>query len=511
MANLENMEDVENTGNEKKFISSFYNTISLIGAFIAVLTFGLILFLIILDSLSPRSVPYLGILTYIILPVFLILGLIIIPIGMWREHIHRVKGMGIQELPRLDLNDPRHRRSVVVFLSSTAILLFFTGIGTYRAYEFTDSITFCGQICHKVMEPEFVTYQSSPHARVKCVECHVGPGATWYVKSKLSGAYQVYAVLFNKYERPIPTPISNLRPAQETCEQCHWPAKFYGSKQAEKIHYLNDEENTRWKINMLLKIGGGTPEQGYTSGIHWHMNIANKIEYVATDEKRQVIPWVRKTDQDGNVKVYKTIEDDFDISAIDTLEIRRMDCIDCHNRPSHVFKSPHLVLNVYLETGKIDPTLPYIKSKAAEVLDDVSELETEEEAFAGIEKGIREFYDEEYPEIAKAKKEAIDKVIEQLKFIYKRNFFPYMRANWKSYPINTGHLTSPGCYRCHDGMHQTEDGEVISNECVSCHLIIEQGNGKDYLKADLRGLEFKHPIDIDEAWRDTGCYECHGV
>ena len=398
----------------------------------------------------------------------------------------------------------------MVFMTATGIFLFFTGLGTYRAYEFSDSVTFCGQICHRVMEPEYTAYQTSPHARVKCVECHVGPGATWFVRSKLSGAYQVYSVLFNKYQRPIPTPIENLRPAQETCEQCHWPAKFYGDRFVEKVHYLNDEENTRWYYKMILKIGGGTPDEGYTSGIHWHMNIANKIEYVALDEKRQVIPWVRMTDQDGNVKVFKTMADDFDVAALDTLELRRMDCIDCHNRPSHQFKSPQMALNIFLETGKIDPSLPYIKSKGVELLDEASDANSYEEAFQIIESGINEFYQEDYPEVYESKKAAIDSAISVLKRVYRRNFFPHMRANWKAYPENIGHITSPGCYRCHDGMHEAEDGQVIVNDCNACHLIIEQGDGKTFKQVNINGLEFRHPEDIDEEWRESGCYECNG-
>ncbi len=496
--------------NERMLFDSFYNTISLAGAFLAVLNFGLILFLIIMDWLSPRSVPYLGVLTYIVLPVFLVIGLILIPIGMWREHRRRVRGLGRQVLPRLDLNNPRHRRGVTVFSTALGIFLFFTGLGTYRAYEFTDSVTFCGQLCHEVMHPEYIAYRTSPHARVKCVDCHVGPGATWYVRSKLSGAYQVYAVLFNKYEKPIPTPITNLRPAQETCEKCHWPAKFYWNKKTERVHYLNDEQNTRWTIQLLLNIGGGTPEEGYTSGIHWHMNIANKIEYIAADRERQVIPWIRVTDKDGKVKIFRSLSNGLTDGAVDSLEIRRMDCIDCHNRPSHQFKSPQLAMNIFMETGKIDPSLPYIKAQGMEALNDAAEANSYDEAFAMIESSILDFYRQEYPQIFQTRRAAIDTAIATLKNIYRRNFFPEMRVSWKAYPDNIGHLTSPGCYRCHDGLHQTEDGEVLSNDCNTCHTIIAQGDGKRFYQQNLKGLVFKHPEDIDEEWRETGCYECHG-
>lgn len=496
---------------ERKFFRSFYNPISFAGAFLAALSFGMILFLFLADLVSAQSVPYLGILAFIVFPVFLIIGLILIPIGMYGVYRRRARGQAFPELPRLDMNDPRHRRSVIFFASATAVILLFTGIGTFRAFEFSNSNTFCGEVCHKVMEPEYTAYQTSAHARVKCVECHVGSGATWFVRSKLSGAYQVYSVLFNKYERPIPTPISNLRPAQETCEQCHWPAKFYAAVQSERVHYLADEANTRWKINLLLKIGGGTPELGHTSGIHWHMNISNKIEYVALDERRQQIPWVRATDRDGNVRVFTSEETPVDDAALDTLSMRRMDCMDCHNRPSHVFNSPQIALNNSLENKKIDPALPNIKSAGMDALTAAGEAATAEQALAMIETNLLEYYEANYPEVVEQRKATLKQAIAEIKAIYRRNFFPTMRANWKAYPTDIGHLTSLGCYRCHDGKHKTADGTAITNECTACHLIIEQGDGKTVKEENLSGLEFHHPEDIDEEWKTTPCYECHGA
>ena len=177
--------------------------------------------------------------------------------------------------------------------------------GSYRAYQFTDSVRFCGQLCHTVMKPEYTAYLQSPHARVACVDCHVGPGASWYVRSKLSGTYQVYAAVFHKYPRPIPTPVANLRPAQQTCEQCHWPRKFYGAQLKVFYHYADDEKNSPRQIRMLINTGGAEPTAGLPSGIHWHMNIANKITYIASDAQRQVIPWVQAEDMQGKVTVYK--------------------------------------------------------------------------------------------------------------------------------------------------------------------------------------------------------------
>ena len=475
----------------------------------ALLAFGLILLLILIDWVSGHNAPYLGLLTYIILPVFLLGGLFLIPIGMWRLHRRQVMGKRVRRMPRLDLNIPRHRRSFTIFLGGSVLLFFFTGIGTYRVYEFSNSVTFCGQACHSVMEPEFVAYQSSPHARVKCVECHVGEGAEWFVKSKLSGAHQLIAVTLNTYERPIPTPIANLRPARETCERCHWPEKFYGRKQTDKIHFMKDEENTRWRYSLLLKIGGKATGTKNSDGIHWHID--NKVEYIANDERRQEIPWVRVTYKDGSTKVFKHEDaEDLETAAINEDDIRVMDCIDCHNRPSHIFQPPQVAVNHAIEQKTIDAGLPYVKMAAVEAIQSAAEDSTKDAALATIANSIHGYYDEDYPEIAESQKETIDRAVAGVQAIFTRNFFPRMKANWQAYPNNIGHINSPGCHRCHNGLHFDDEGSVVSNDCNICHLIIEQ-EGQDISEENINGLTFKHPEDIDEEWRTTGCFECHGA
>lgn len=490
----------------RKYFNSFYNTISFAGTFLAVLVFGIILLLILLERFSDVESPYVGVITYIIMPVFLIIGLFLIPIGMWREHSRRKRGLAAERLPRLDLNDPQHRRGTVIFLSATAIFSLFTAFGTYRAFEFTDSVTFCGEMCHDVMEPEYTAYQTSPHARVKCVDCHVGTGAEWFVRSKLSGAHQVIAVLFNTYERPIPTPISNLRPARETCEQCHWPEKFYGNKQTDRVHFMADENNTRWHYNMLLKIGGINPDGKIGEAIHWHID--NRVEYIATDARRQNIPWVRVTYPDGSQRVYKSEGNDFDESQM-LSQIKTMDCIDCHNRPSHIFQLPQLAVNRAIEDSVISPLLPYIKSTAVSALEQAEKEPTVEQALAVIRQNMTVFYDS-HEELKEKHGARIERSINEVENIYRRNFFPKMQASWRAYPNNIGHFNAPGCYRCHDGNHFAENGDIITNDCNACHVIIEQAGGEDFHEQNLYGLVFKHPEDIDEEWRVTGCYECHG-
>ncbi len=289
-----------------------YNRLSLIGAAIAILALIVFAFLFFLQTLvgGSRS-PYAGLVIFIAVPTVFLFGAVLIPIGIFIEW-ERLKHGGAQSIPRfpiIDLNNPQHQNAMLIFLVGSVLLLVLATFSGYKAYNETDSVAFCGVLCHKVMSPEYTAYQNSPHARVRCVDCHVGPGADWFVRSKLSGAYQVYAVLFHKYPQPIPVPISNLRPAQETCEQCHWPERFFGAQQKKLVHFLPDKENTRWETDLLIKTGGGSPESGLTEGIHWHMNIANRVEYIATDEKRQEIPWVRMSNlKTGKVNEYVSTE-----------------------------------------------------------------------------------------------------------------------------------------------------------------------------------------------------------
>jgi hypothetical protein len=341
------------------------------------------------------------------------------------------------------------------------------------------------------------------------VSCHVGEGAGWYAKSKLSGAYQVYATAFNKYPRPIPTPIKNLRPAQETCETCHWPEKFFGAQQRQFTHYMYDDENTPWPINMLIKTGGGDPKTGQTAGIHWHMNIAVRVEYIPRDERRQDIPWMRVTDsQTGRVTVYQDEQDPLSEEEIAAATPRVMDCMDCHNRPSHQYRSPEQTINQAILTGRIDPSLPAIKRVAVEVME--TTYDTEEDAIRNIASEIADYYRSEHPEVFSEKRVAIEQAVVATQQQFSRSVFPEMKVRWDGYPDNIGHFIYPGCMRCHDGYKVSEEGWVITRECNACHVILSQGSGERAEMATTEeGLEFQHPEDIDEEWRETGCYECH--
>ncbi len=451
------------------------------------------LFLMVLDATAHISNPYVGILTYLVAPGFLVLGLILVIIGAFLRRRHVVKAEGPLPPLRIDLTRPRDRKLLGFFLAASVIFLLVSAIGSYQTYHYTESVSFCGQACHGVMKPEYTTYLDGPHARVPCAECHIGKGAGWYVRSKLSGMYQVYATAADKYPKPIPTPVKNLRPAQETCEECHWPKKFVGNLERTYNSFLGDETNTPYTVRMLLNVGGGDASHGPVGGIHWHMNVGNKIEYVASDEARQKIPWVRITDSQGVVTEYRTPRF---TNAVEEAAIRRMDCMDCHNRPAHRYQAPNTAVNIAMSLGKIDRSLPYIKTNALFAL--TRPYSTTQEGRDGIATFLFDKYQGD---------PRIRPTIGAVQNIYTNNFFPEMKATWRSYPDNIGHKDWPGCFRCHDGLHKTADGKrsIKANDCNSCHTILTQGQGAELDMLTPRGQKFKHPGDEV----DGACNECH--
>jgi nitrate/TMAO reductase-like tetraheme cytochrome c subunit len=475
------------------------NWLSMSGLVIVIGSLFSVLLLFMLDMLAHASNPYIGILTYFVAPAFLIFGLILTAIGAWRERKKLGESAGLLPKMVVDLSRPRDRKIMGVFLTCSILFLLISAIGSYHTYHFTESVTFCGQACHTVMKPELVTYQNGSHARVACVECHIGRGATWFVKSKLSGTYQVYATAFNKYPTPVPTPIKNLRPAQDTCETCHWPKKFVGNLDRTYSYFLSDETNTPFTVRMVMKVGGADPTHGPVGGIHWHMNVGNKVQYVASDDARQKIPWVRSVDAQGVVTEYR--KKNF-TNVIDEASVRTMDCMDCHNRPAHKYKTPNAAVNLAMSLGRIDQSLPFIKSNAVYALTLTYTNETQ--ALQRIATSLAESYP---PEKLPALQASVKTTIATVQQIYQENFFPEMKASWKAYPDNIGHKDWPGCFRCHDGDHKTADGikSIKANDCNSCHTILTQGSGAELNQLSPLGQKFKHPGDEV----DGACNDCH--
>ena len=461
--------------------------ISLVGVAIATASSLLIITLILLTLFGMEGGPYLGILAFVILPIIFVIGLLLIPIGLRlaRNKARKLAKDGAEApapFPIINLNIPHTRRIVLIVLLLTLVNIVILSVATFEAVEVMETNAFCGETCHSVMEPEWTAYQDSPHARVDCVDCHIGPGANWFVKSKLSGTYQLIAVTFDLYPRPVPTPVHNLRPARDTCEQCHWPTKFVGNKLKVRTHYDTDEENTELITALLLRVGGLKGDS--SEGIHWHVDPGVEIRYDA-DETREKIYNVELTLPDGTTKLYRSPEEAEEGEVIETG--RLMDCVDCHNRPTHIYKMPGQAVDDAILKGTIPRSLPYIRKEAVKALR--AEYASREEAQAGIEAHLSGFYRENGTTLTAQQNAAFEQAVEALTTIWSQNVFPHMQVTWGTYPDHIGHEQSPGCFRCHNDEHATAEGEVISGDCDTCHVIMameeERGEALDALGLDL--------------------------
>jgi hypothetical protein len=454
-----------------------HNWITLFGGMVAAASGVLIVCFVLIDVLDLAATPYAGMIGFLVLPGVFVGGLLLVPVGVaWeirRKRAAARRGEAVPEidaaapLPVINLNIPHTQYTVLIFLLITAVNLVIISLATYEGMVFMDSPTFCGRVCHSVMKPEYTAYLNSPHARVQCVECHIGPGAPWFVRSKLSGLGQVLAVTFNTYPRPIPSPVTNLRPARETCEQCHWPQQFSGDKLRVITKYDDDEANTPSKTVLLMHIGGGKVSE---HGIHsFHADPQNKVYYLPVDHERQKIARVRVVRPDGKTTTYQAPKGTYPDDQIAKAQERLMDCIDCHNRPTHIFKMPEQELNDAMSRGRIDPAIPSIKKIAAEALNDVKCASGDLEQ---IDQKIQGFYKEKYADFWKSDSAKVTAAIQEVQAIYDRNVFPSMNVKWGVHPNNLGHEAFPGCYRCHDDSMQAEDGKAIGQDCAACHAML---------------------------------------
>ncbi|MEZ5352508.1 MAG: NapC/NirT family cytochrome c [Bryobacteraceae bacterium] len=455
------------------------NWISRIGVLLVTTAGVLWLFLLPTYLKGEAGSAYIGILLFLILPMFFFAGLALIPAGILLRKRKLGPGARMRELigiRSLSWQNPEVRRLVTFVAAATFVNI---GIGsnlTYRAVEHLDSAGFCGTSCH-VMKPEYTAYQVSPHSRVPCVKCHVGPGASGFVESKLAGVHQVVAITFNTYQRPIPVPIPNLRPARETCEGCHWPGK-YGADRVRVIPHFNDE-GVRSDSVLLMRIGGGSAS-GY--GIHTgHVGEGIKVRYAHTDQARQTIPWVEYSRNGAKKEFFAPKTTAADVAKMD---IREMDCMDCHTRPSHSMQLPERAMDDAMAAGTIPPSLPQIRKIALETLkkDYTSEAQAEKEVPAAILK----FYKDQLPEVAASRTADVERSAEAVLGIWKRNIFPEMKITWGTYVNNVGHTDSPGCFRCHDEEHKTSDGaSAIGQDCNGCHVLLAMEEEKPKILTDL--------------------------
>jgi len=451
------------------FASLTRNAISLIGTALALATLILMITLFGMELWGFEGGPYLGILTYLILPMFFVLGLVMIPVGvvLWRRKLRRMPGneeVGL--LPVFDLNAPATRRWLLIFLGATVVNIVIIAGATYKGVHVMESVEFCGLACHQVMEPEHTAHSRSPHQRVACAECHIGPGADWFVKSKLDGAWQLVAVAFDLYPRPIPTPLHDLRPARETCEQCHWPTRHVGDKLRVIHHYDDDEQNTEKTTALLLRVGGPGTGVREGSGIHWHVGRDVSIRY-RSDETREEIYEIEYADGDGNQKHFSVRN-----APEDGGVWRTMDCVDCHNRPTHIYESPGPAVDNAIAAGRIKRDLPFVKREGLRIIQ--GDFESHEAARTAVTAELEAFYTENYPDLATERADDIAAAAVALGDIYSVNIFPQMNVGWDTYPNHLGHEQSEGCFRCHKRAMRTEDREQVPNDCENCHVLLAE-------------------------------------
>ncbi len=473
------------------------NWISLAGLIVVLGSVFAFVLLLVIDLFSGHQNPYVGILTFVVAPAFFILGAGLMLLGriLYRRRAARDAGREIRPTLVIDLTQDRHRRYLAGFAIGGLAFLLISAIGSYQTYQVTDSVEFCGQACHAPMEPQFMTYQHSPHAKVDCTECHIGSGARNFLKAKFNGVHQLYATTFDDFEKPIHL-SGNIDINQKTCEQCHWPDRYVGNVERTYNHFLADDENTPFSVRLLLKVGGSDPTHGPVGGIHWHMNLANNVEYIATDKAQQVIPWVRITDLAGNVTEFRA-PDFKDNPANHSLQ--KMDCMVCHNRPAHQFRAPATAVDLAISLGHLATNLPNIKLTSIQAL--TADVPTQE---AGL-KHIADSLPKAYPEQPTA---TVQRAVDELQRIYRRNFFPEMKVDWRTHPDNIGHKDWPGCFRCHDGKHKTPDGSrtLGASDCNSCHTILAQGGREQIRQLNPDGHPFLH---VDAEYSDFSCTECH--
>jgi len=409
--------------------------------------------------------PYAGLVVFVGLPLVFLVGLLLIPWGVTLQRRAIARGEKGDEWPVIDFRQARTRRiglGIAVFTAVNIVIFLVAGYGTLHWME---SPQFCGQVCHEPMHPQYTAWQNAPHSNVTCVQCHIGEGGEAFVHYKTAGLRQLFHVVTNNYPRPIPG-VADMRPALQTCGNCHWPERSVGDAVRVRRTYGDDEANTESATALTLHLGGpGTPTG---RGIHWHANPNLKIDYVYTDDARQEIPWVRVTRPDGSVQEFSA--DGVTAGQLAAGRERTMDCLDCHNVVAHrIALSAEEAVDREITAGGVSRGLPFVRREGVKLLQ--ASYQSTDAALAAIDQGLRGFYQTQSGQIDAA---ALEKSVAALQTIYQRNVFPVMNVTFGVYPDNIGHMASQGCFRCHDGSHTAKDGSSITSDCESCHRMLDE-------------------------------------
>jgi nitrate/TMAO reductase-like tetraheme cytochrome c subunit len=410
--------------------------------------------------------PYAGLVVFIAIPALFVLGLLLIPVGVRLDRRTRLaEGDTRDDWPVIDFRNAHVRRTALAITALTAVNVVILLLAGYGSLHYMDSPAFCGQACHKPMHPQFTAWQNASHARIPCATCHISEGAKGFVHAKLSGVRQLVHVVTNSIPEPIPPGTGMPSGAQAVlCLGCHQPERIAGDQIRLIREYADDEANTE-TLTILQMHTGATSVSGHA--IHWHADPKVRVEYVATDERRQTIPFVRVTDASGKVKEYATPEATDQIRSGET---RTMDCIDCHNTVGHpIAPTPEKGVDGAIAAGRVSRQLPHVRREAVRLM--TAHASDATDAAPAIERELREVYASRR---GPNDQQALAQAVGALQALYSTNVFPAMKVKWGTYPNNKGHMTSDGCFRCHDGTHEAKDGSTINADCEYCHKQIER-------------------------------------
>ena len=406
------------------------------------------------------------------------------------------------------------RKSMVGAVMTLAIVGFAIALvtaGGIVAWEFSNSNAFCTNMCHAVHPEEPVAHAASYHARVNCVECHMGRLSTLQLMAiKPTHINELWGMIAG-YERPTGT--HSMRPARDSCEACHWPEARHSDTIRVKVRYEDDPKSRETRTTLVLHTGGGEARTGNALGIHWH--VAQDLEFAATDKARQKIALIKVKGKDGKETVYFDGSQGISRAEAEKLPLHRMDCIDCHNAAGHPFPNPANLVDEALQDGRINRSLPSIKKRSDAIIAKASMVTGKEEERAKL---IDAAIAEARPKDAKDAKSE-DAFAKEMRTILLRTTFSSEKISWKTFPDNVGHKDFPGCFRCHDGKHMTDKQEAVRLQCTLCHnlpqVVREDGArsvvsvvNPDLTPPDSHGAPnwmHEHRTQLDDT-----CKMCHG-
>jgi hypothetical protein len=435
--------------------------LAIAGAFITAISGVVFLALLTAALIGLFDNPYAGLVVFVAIPAVFGLGVLFIPLGMWLQRRKLARHPeSAADWPVYDFRVAAVRRTVLLFAASAALGIAIALVAGYGSLHWMESPTFCGQACHTPMQPQFAAWQAGPHARIACVNCHVGEGPRGFVQAKLAGTRQLAHVITGTFPRPVPPgALVPFGGHDLTCGRCHQPMKIPGDVIRVKREYADDDKTSETMTVLLMHVG-----RANASGraIHWHADPSTRVEFASSDAARQTITYVKVTSLDGKVKEYfaegaagKPVPE----------SLRRMDCVDCHNMVGHrVASAPEQAVDRAIADGELSRALPFARREGVRVLK--ASYTSSDEASRKIDEDLRHFYSAQSGTIDA---QALARAVATLQDTYRRNVFPTMKVTWGSYPDNTGHTASPGCFRCHDGSHTAKDGSTINSDCEFCH------------------------------------------